>query len=333
MGQFSPLGRATSTHPNMGHGPPGLLPAGATTITATFKNQTLDAGGNAAVFARLYYSATPDMASPTQIGVQTSTFDSLAVPHQFAFSTGGVPSGSYIAPYFGSNTSGNTNSMDMYLEDGLTYCQYGTSPQGSTTSGVIITTGLIDLMLLAVGVGPWAAIVFDTFVGSVLWGGNLCAGLPPVMPNFDNTDFIGGLPNVADPRSRDKFWTALQCVAWPYFCQCNPGPPLSPAPNPPPPPVWVKPDPAPVGPTIVDCDGADLCALLNGLARQIAAQTAMLAAVQTTTTLIQREGVPFGMVPGVLHTGLSGAGSFAIQGLIALEVTVNSAPGYLSSDM
>ncbi len=43
-------------------------------------------------------------------------------------------------------------------------------------------------------------------------------------------------------------------------------------------------------------------------------------------TLIQRQAVPFGYVPGATHTGLSGAGVLSIQGLIGAKVDVTTMP-------
>jgi hypothetical protein len=333
VGQFSGTVRATATHPTAVFGSVGQLPATTTSIDVHFMNQHLDAGSNAALFARLYYSATPDMASPTQIGAQTATFDAIAGPQVFTFSASGVPAGSYIGGFVGSNTSGNTNSVDMWLTDGLSYCQFGTSPLGSTTSGILITSALIDILLTALGIGAWVAIVFDSFVGKIVWGGDLCGGLPPVMPNFVKSDFVGDGPNLASAVSRDKFWTALLVVMWPHFCQCNPNPGAGPAPVDPPLPVFSKPDAAPAGPEFIGCDGADLCTVLNNLARQIAAQGAMLASILDTATLIQRQEVPFGYVPGPNHSGLTGAGTFGVADILGLAVTVSSSPSWLSSDM
>ncbi len=49
--------------------------------------------------------------------------------------------------------------------------------------------------------------------------------------------------------------------------------------------------------------------------------------------LIQRQKVPFAYVPGTAHTGLTGAGTIAVQGLLGLSVVITAQPGYFSSDM
>lgn len=46
-----------------------------------------------------------------------------------------------------------------------------------------------------------------------------------------------------------------------------------------------------------------------------------------TVTLLQRQIAPFAYVPGNVHTGLSGAGTIAIQGLLGLKIEVTSIPG------
>lgn len=326
MGLITPVVTATQTFGQPPVTTPWApVPSGATSIDVVMRNLS---SSNQGIVVRLYSNTVQSLSGATQVGIQ-SVISAYPGPVATTFSLSGVTD-PYIAGWWGMSSPTFTSTSEVWLEDGFSYCQYGTQPKGSTTRGIIITTGLIDLMLVAIGVGPWAAIVFDTFVGQTLWGGQLCADLPPLMPNFVDSDFIGGLPNVADPRSRDKFWTALQCVAWPYFCQCNPGPGGgSPAPHDPPPPVWIKPDPAPDGPTIIDCDGTDLCALFNSLARQIAAQSAQISRIDNITTLIQRQEVPFAYIDSTAHSGLSGDGELAVQGLIGVSVAFTTVPGNL----
>jgi hypothetical protein len=212
------------------------------------------------------------------------------------------------------------------------FCVYGTRPKPDTTGGIIVTTGLVDLLLVAAGVGPWAAIVFDTFVGKVVYGGDLCAGLPPPMPVFTNDDYTGGVPNVIDPVSRAKWWAGLQAVAWPYFCECVPGPGGSPPFVPPPPPRPAEPPAAPPAPTIIECDGLDICTVLNALARQLSAISGRIASMETLVTLIQRQGVPFGYVTGAVHPGLTGNGSFDVADILGLVVDCTTIPPYLGAD-
>ena len=51
-----------------------------------------------------------------------------------------------------------------------------------------------------------------------------------------------------------------------------------------------------------------------------------LDVILSTVTLLQRQLAPFAYIPGTVHTGLSGAGSFAIQGLLGVKVSVTTLP-------
>lgn len=52
-------------------------------------------------------------------------------------------------------------------------------------------------------------------------------------------------------------------------------------------------------------------------------------AILRMVTLIQRQGVPFGYVPGTVHAGLSGAGALSIQGILGAKVAVTTLPATL----
>lgn len=52
-------------------------------------------------------------------------------------------------------------------------------------------------------------------------------------------------------------------------------------------------------------------------------------AILRMVTLIQRQGVPFGYVPGIVHAALSGAGTLSIQGILGAKVTVTTLPASL----
>jgi hypothetical protein len=67
----------------------------------------------------------------------------------------------------------------------------------------------------------------------------------------------------------------------------------------------ISPTPPPVEP---------LNPAIDGLLRQILSMV----------TLIQRQGVPFGYIPGAVHTALTGSGSLSVQGLIGAIVTVTA---------
>lgn len=62
-----------------------------------------------------------------------------------------------------------------------------------------------------------------------------------------------------------------------------------------------------------------------------AATQATLDAILSLTTLIQRQLAPFATVHGTAHTGLSGTGQFAVQGILGLAVDVTTAPPRLGT--
>lgn len=49
-------------------------------------------------------------------------------------------------------------------------------------------------------------------------------------------------------------------------------------------------------------------------------------------TLIQRQAVPFAYLASTVHAGLSGAGSFAVQGLLGVKIELTTIPGSLYQD-
>jgi len=125
--------------------------------------------------------------------------------------------------------------------------------------------------------------------------------------------------------SPQQLWDALRAVMWPSFCQCTPGgggapPPVDYVPpDPPQPPHW-PPTPA------VDCDDTSLCALVQQLARSVASLQQTVNQDYTIDTLVQRQGVPFGYVPGTVHSALSGNGEFPVAGILGLAVTLDVFP-------
>ncbi|HLZ25664.1 MAG TPA: hypothetical protein VKQ30_26360 [Ktedonobacterales bacterium] len=59
---------------------------------------------------------------------------------------------------------------------------------------------------------------------------------------------------------------------------------------------------------------------------------AEISQILKAITLIQRQLVPFAYVPGTVHPGLTGAGSFAIQGILGVSVNVTSVPGPIGQE-
>lgn len=311
-----------------------LTPVPALAVTWTW---TWDSGPGGTYHDVVSYDSGFNALSPHQL---TQT---LVDPTSFGVTSGhlGFLTGAaWLADVWASGAPGTYCGSYRFYDSGGTeiaggaspaFCAYGTQPISSTTSGIIITTGLIDLMLTALGIGAWASILFDTFVGKILYGGDLCSSPPPAMPTFTSVDFVTGSPGVPNPASLAKWWQGLQAVAWPYFCQCNPAPFGSPSPIPYPLPTATAPAGAPSGPTIITCEDQDLCTVLNDLARQMAALQTQVAIVNQTTQLIQRQHVPFAYVPGTLHSGLTGAGQFAVQGILGLAVQLTTLPPGIGS--
>jgi hypothetical protein len=58
---------------------------------------------------------------------------------------------------------------------------------------------------------------------------------------------------------------------------------------------------------------------------------AQLAQILGMVTLIQRQSVPFGYVPGAVHAGLSGTGSIAIAGILGAKMDITTLPASLGS--
>ncbi len=59
--------------------------------------------------------------------------------------------------------------------------------------------------------------------------------------------------------------------------------------------------------------------------------TGMVTRILEYVTLIQRQAVPFGYVPGTAHTGLSGAGQLSISGLLGVKVDITTQPSRLGT--
>jgi hypothetical protein len=57
--------------------------------------------------------------------------------------------------------------------------------------------------------------------------------------------------------------------------------------------------------------------------------TALINRLMAAVELIQRQGVPFGYVPGAVHSGLSGAGALSVSGLLGAKVAITTDPATL----
>lgn len=70
---------------------------------------------------------------------------------------------------------------------------------------------------------------------------------------------------------------------------------------------------------------ADLCALITTLSKKMDWMRAQV-------DLIQRQKVPFGSIAGEVHSGLTGSGTLAVQGILGLSVDPTGWPSYLGQD-
>lgn len=93
------------------------------------------------------------------------------------------------------------------------------------------------------------------------------------------------------------------------------------APGPPPTPVNPsQPVTIVIPPTLTCGTTADLCTAVRQLDQR-------LTQIYSLLTIVQRHSVPFAYVPGAVHSGLTGTGSFAISGLLGLRIQLSSTHG------
>ena len=239
------------------------------------------------------------------------------------------PSGTYASPTASCTINGSlTGSGTAY------YCAYGTRLKPGLPQLLLLTPEILTTVVAAVTEG-WAWPVASLFFGSAINVSALCGTPRPAEVHMTLDDVADILSLPPTPRSGPALLKAGQWIrwaAWPVVCECNPAPGGSPPPVPYPPIVQPPPVGAPPAPVIV-CDDTDLCSqivliqrALNGL---IESQRVTLSLV----TLMQRQSVPFAYVLGTRHSGLSGAGTFAVQGILGLSVEVTTIPPRLSATM
>jgi hypothetical protein len=234
-----------------------------------------------------------------------------------------------------SYCSGGTMFGVTITPDGTpAYCVYGTQVK-PTVPAIISLLPAVITAIVGGATDGWAWPLAAAFAGHELDVGALCSTLPPTAPNLTPSDLVDMLAYPPTPTSiaaLGKAWTWFKAAAWSYFCQCTLGSSGSPPPLTPPTGIpYSNPgtQPAPV----VTCDDGDLCALLTAMQMAINALSQQVSIVNSTVTLIQRQKVPFAYIPGALHTGLVGAGTFAVQGILGLSIQATTIPPYLSSDM
>jgi hypothetical protein len=202
------------------------------------------------------------------------------------------------------------------------YCAYGTQKQTGPVSNIPITLDLIAT-LAGVLASPWLILFLIPAVGLNADINVLCSQQRPPVPQLkDLTQWTAG----------DAF-NFIQAAIWTTWCECSPATGGGPAPVTPP----VITVPTPPGGAIVlppvTCDNGSLCDMLTYIVAQMGSLQQQLAVIGPLVTLIQRQHVPFAYLKGAAHTGLAGAGTFAVHGILGLSLTPTSIPGWLSSDM
>lgn len=191
-------------------------------------------------------------------------------------------------------------------------CQYGTQISPGNPAAVVLTASLIDLVVSAIAF-PELAVFFAPLIGTSFVITQLCGTQPPPFPVL-SPDWTQNSPGL--------LLQAFSSVAWPYFCQCVPG---SPAPINFPPPAVVIPPGTPVAPTF-PCDPANLCASIERIEQLLNRVSGTLNSNYQLTTLLQRYSLPFGVVPGLFHTGITDTGSVTVGRLIGLSYQVDVLP-------
>lgn len=327
MGQITITERLTQTHGN----PPALsqfalLDSLATTVTLHFANSHLDAGTNGAMVARLYYNSVASFSGATQQGSQTVPFDCIGTTIDFPFSTTGIPAGSYVVGFMGSNTAGNTNSVDLELWDDLTYCVYGAQRRAGSPDVVSVTYDLALAVLTYVKANLWTAVI-GFLLGQLVNVPVLCSTVRPPYVQLTASDVaqlfgLGSPQEIQDAKAKLARW--FLWAAWSYFCECVPG-----SPGPVQPPILPQPKPPylPDDPTLTfTCDNNDLCTQLLHVNVALNAIALRLATQEQLVTLIQRQGVPFGYITGTVHAGLSAAGEFTVADILGLAIDITTLP-------
>ena len=187
-------------------------------------------------------------------------------------------------------------------------CQFGTELQDITKPAIIVTGGLVDIWLAAVG-APWLAIALTQFFFSTLDAAALCSTGPPPLPLIDLSTLSAGTQTLLQ---------ILHVVAWPSLCRCKPG---TPNPTPFPPPVLTQPGGWPTAPGF-PCDPAQICSAITQIGLQLQAIANSQGTLLELQTLIQRYALPFAYLRGTRHAGLTGSGISPIGRSVGLLIEV-----------
>jgi hypothetical protein len=233
---------------------------------------------------------------------------------------------------FGSSSFSFTANVRAVSTD--LSCAYGTEARPDVGSLIWLTPGVL-YSLAESNKSAWITPMLASLLGTTLNVLQLCSAGRPVMPIItqqDATDLSDPASFAAFSAAKDKMLEWVKWAIWPGFCQCVAAPPGSPDPCSPDYAVADKPGTIqPYTPPVFD--NTALAGGLEQIEAKLDAVSIKLAYIENYVTLIQRQGVPFGSIPGALHTGLSGAGTLAVQGLLGVSIESTTIPAYLSGSM
>ena len=213
------------------------------------------------------------------------------------------------------------------------YCEWGTELLPGQAEVMTISEAMLTgASILVPALLPFA-VAFGALIG-LAWPVHLmCNGPPPDFPVFTEADWI--IENrVPSPGGIPKLLQAWEAAVWSQYCRCVPPPTghLLPAP----PPAFTDPPggtivPVPPGPIV--CDASDICGTLNVITNYLTTINSQVTFLRRDVQIIQRNSVAFTYVAGDVHISLAGAGTIGVQPSIGFIVTIDSFPGWLTSDM
>lgn len=191
-------------------------------------------------------------------------------------------------------------------------CQYGTRIKPGMPAVAIIDQAIIDTALTLIP-GEWLALLLNIYLGTKQDVTALCAA-PPTDPIAITTNLLIN-PGAAALG-------VLQRVLWPYFCECTPGAttPVSPPPYAP-----VQPPGWPATPTY-PCDPTTPCADFTDIRRKLDLILGIVGPDLAIDTITQRWRTPFALPASFTHTELHDTGSFSVDRVLGLLITVTTLP-------
>ena len=272
------------------------------------------------------HQLTQSLVDPTSFHVTSSSQTFITGAVQLADIYAAGPGGTYCGTYRFYNAA-NVEVFDA----GGGYCAYGSQVKSGVPNIVYLAPDALVAIVGAVTDG-WGWPLAAVFLGNALNVGALCASSRPPETHITLDDMLAISsypPTVASVTSLGKAYAWLKWAAWPQFCECIPGTPSTATP---PTVIVTAPTGAPPGP-IVTCDDTDICTQIQALSLALAAIAQSQKNMMNMLTLVQRQKVPFAFLEGARHSGLTGAGTFDVQGILGLSVQSTSVPGYLSASM